>query len=562
MLIPWRIIRRRTGAQGLLLVVVLLWLLAACSRNADPPAQAPAAAPAATPAATTPTPAAAPTASAPAPDRVFGPEQLEQMVAPVALYPDPLLAQVLMAATYPGEVADAVAWSKAHPKSTGDAAVKEVASTPWDASVQSLVAFPQVLATLGQDPAWVQSLGDAFLAQPEDVMAAVQRLRGKAQAAGNLASNQYQQVTVQPAAAAPAPVSGGDAGGTVESVAAPAQTIVIEPADPAVVYVPSYNPTTVYGAWSYPSYPPAYYPPSPGYYAGSALAAGLAFGVGVAITDSLWGGFDWGHDDIDIDVNRYNNINVNRRMDVNNNTWRHDPVHRNGVPYRDHNSREQFGRQLDGAAGREAFRGDDPARAQARDRARNSMERSGIGAPARDNQQARERAHAAAERGGVRDQAAAGAARDRAAGGAARDRAAAGDGGRAQAAQRAQQSLGQRGGAGEHDRAAAAQRAQNARNHPGAAGNRAQGQAHAPVQHRQTQGNNQQVRQAARQQPSRQQAHNNAFQGASRPSASHAQAQRGHHSQAAASRPQASRSSGRPVQRPSHPPQRQAPRRH
>jgi len=557
MFIPWRIIRRRAGTHGLIPAVLLLGLLAACSRNADQPAAAPAAAPAAT---TATTPPAAPAAAAP--DRVFGPEQLEQMVAPIALYPDPLLAQVLMAATYPGEVADAVAWSKAHPKSTGDAAVKEVASTPWDASVQSLVAFPQVLATLGQDPAWGQQLGDAFLAQPEDVMAAVQRLRGKAQAAGNLASNQYQQVTVQAAdaGAAPAPVAGGDGGGSVEGVAAPAQTIVIEPADPAVVYVPSYNPTTVYGAWSYPSYPPAYYPPSPGYYAGSALAAGLAFGVGVAITDSLWGGFDWGHDDVDIDVNRYNNINVNRRMDVNNNTWRHDPVHRNGVPYRDHNSREQYGRQLDGAAGREAFRGDDPARAQARDRARNSMEQSGIGAPARDNQQARERAHAAAERGGVRDQAAAGGARDRAT---------AGDGGRAQAAQRAQQSLGQRGGAGEHDRAAAAQRAQNARSNQGAAGNRAQGQqraqnarAQAPAQHRQTQGNNQQVRQAARQQPSHQQPRSNAFQGASRPSASHAQAQRGHSSQAAASRPQASRSSGRPVQRPSHPPQRQAPRRH
>jgi len=549
MRIPWRIIRDRRVSLGRASAVLLLGLLAACSRNADAPADKAAVAPTpAAPAAAPATPAAA-AAPAPAPDRVFGTEQLEQMVAPIALYPDPLLAQVLMAATYPGEVADAVAWSKAHPKSTGDAAVKEVADTPWDASVQSLVAFPQVLATLGQDPAWVQQLGDAFLAQPDDVMAAVQRLRSKAQAAGNLSSNQYQQVTVQPAPATAAPGDGGAAPIDNGAAAAPAQTIVIEPADPAVVYVPSYNPTTVYGAWAYPSYPPAYYPPPPGYYAGSALAAGLAFGVGVAITDSLWGGFDWGHDDVHIDVNRYNNINVNRRIDVNNSTWRHDALHRDGVPYRDRNSREQFGRQLDGAGDRNAFRGDDPARAQARERARSSMERGGIGAPARDNAQARERAQAAADRGGVRDRA--------------------GDGGRAEAAQRAQAAMGNRGNAGERDHAGAAQRALDARNRPGAAGSHPQAQAraqnardHQPIQHRQTQGGNQQVRQAARQQQQRQQPRNNAFQGASRPDASRAQAQRGRNSQAAASRPQASRSAGRPVQRPSHPPQRQAGRRH
>ena len=130
-------------------------------------------------------------------DAVFTQEQLDQMLAPIALYPDPLLAQVLMATTYPGEIAEAVTWSKAHPDAKGDDAVKQVASQPWDPSVQALVAFPQVLATLGQDPVWVQRLGDAFLAQPDDLMNGVQRLRRQAQAAGNLQSNQYQNVTIQ-----------------------------------------------------------------------------------------------------------------------------------------------------------------------------------------------------------------------------------------------------------------------------------------------------------------------------------------------------------------------------
>lgn len=308
---------------------------------------------------------------------VFTQEQLDQMLAPVALYPDALLAQVLMAATYPGQVSEAVTWSKANPKASGDDAVKQVAKQPWDPSVQALVAFPQVLATLGQDPVWVQRLGDAFLAQPDDVMGSVQRLRHQAQAAGNLQSNQYQNVTVQ---AAPA---------TQASSSAPS-TIIIEPADPQVVYVPSYNPTTTYGTWAYPASPPVYYPPPPMYYAGSALVAGLAFGTGVAVVASLWGDCDWGNNDVDIDVNRYNNINANNRITNNQNKWQHNPANRDGVPYRDAHSRQQYGRQLDGAAQRTAFRGDDAQRAQARDKARASMDRAGIERPATSNRQARQ----------------------------------------------------------------------------------------------------------------------------------------------------------------------------
>lgn len=323
-----------------------------------------------------------PPASTEAGQAVFTREQLDQMLAPIALYPDSLLAQILMASTYPGEVAEAVAWSKANPKAQGDDAVKQVAGQSWDPSVQALVAFPQVLVVLGQDPVWVQRLGDAFLAQPDDVMGAVQRLRQQAKAAGNLQSNQYQNVTVQaaPAASQSTPASSSSS-----------STIIIQPVDPQVVYVPTYNPTTAYGTWAYPSSPPVYYPPSPLYYAGSALMAGLAFGTGVAIVNSLWGDCDWGRNDIDIDVNRYNNINVNNRITNNQNRWQHNAVHRDGVPYRDSRSREQFGRQLQGANQRVAFRGDDAQRAQARDKARASLDRAGIERPATSNREARER---------------------------------------------------------------------------------------------------------------------------------------------------------------------------
>ncbi|MFK3774396.1 DUF3300 domain-containing protein [Pseudomonas sp. NPDC089406] len=314
---------------------------------------------------------------------VFSQEQLQQMLAPIALYPDPLLAQVLMASTYPGEVAEAVAWSKANPQAKGDDAVKQVASQPWDPSVQALVAFPQVLATLGQGPVWVQRLGDAFLAQPDELMVNVQHLRQRAHAAGTLQSNQYQNVTVQAAPASDNQNSQGN------------QTIIIQPADPQTVYVPSYNPNASYGTWPYPASPPTYYPPPPTWYPGSALVAGLAFGTGVAIVASLWGNCDWNDHDVDIDVNRYNTLNSNKQIANIDNKWRHDPAHRDGVPYRDPRNREQYGRQLDGARQREAYRGDDAQRARARQNALGSLDRAGIERPATSNLQARERAREA-----------------------------------------------------------------------------------------------------------------------------------------------------------------------
>jgi hypothetical protein len=319
---------------------------------------------------------AAPTAK-PATDGSFGVEQLDQMMAPIALYPDSLLAQVLMASTYPGDVADAVKWSAAHKDAKGEAAVKQVADQPWDPSVQSLVAFPQLLAVLGQDPAWVQKMGDAFLAQPDAVMASVQRLRKQAEVAGNLKSNEQQKVSTQTA--------------SVDAALPATQTIVIEAADPEVVYVPSYNPSVVYGGWAYPSYPPYYYPPPPYYYPGGAL---ISFGIGMAVGGALWGDLDWGHGDIDIDIDRYNNINTNRQIDRGDGKWNHNAANRDGVPYRDNASRERYGRQGEGAANRDAYRGRDDAQARTadRDRARQSMERSGIQPPATSNMEARERA--------------------------------------------------------------------------------------------------------------------------------------------------------------------------
>jgi len=255
--------------------------------------------------------------------------QLDQLMAPVALYPDSLLSQILMGSTYPDDVAAAAKWSAAHTSESGDAAVKAVEGESWDPSVKSLVAFPSVMDMMGRQPDWVKSVGDAFLAQPDGVMDSVQRLRTQAQKAGNLKSTPQQTVKSTTT----------DNNKTV---------VVIEPADPQVVYVPSYNPTVVYGAWSYPSYPPYYYPPPPGSVFATALVSGIGFGLGVAAVNSMWGGVNWGHNDVDIDVNRYNNINVNNRIDNaknNNVSWQHNPANRGSTPYADAGNRQRFDSQ-------------------------------------------------------------------------------------------------------------------------------------------------------------------------------------------------------------------------
>lgn len=304
---------------------------------------------------------ATPTAAAPATaDKPpLTTEQLDQLVAPIALYPDDLLSQIFMASTYPLEIVQADRWVKANTSLKGDALDAALAKQPWDASVKSLVGFPDVLAMMSDKLDITTQLGDAFISQQKDVMAAVQRLRAKAQAAGNLQSNQQQTVTVQ---AAPA-------GSTTT------QTIIIQPANPQVVYVPTYNPTVVYGAWPYPAYPPApYYPP--GYVAGTAI---LSFGVGVAV-GAIWNNNSWGHcnwNNGSININ--NNINVNRNFNntninntninnINRNNanfngggqqWQHNPQHRQGVPYNNKAAANQFGgvSRADASQARQEFRG-------------------------------------------------------------------------------------------------------------------------------------------------------------------------------------------------------------
>lgn len=251
-----------------------------------------------------------------------------------------------MASTYPDQVAEAVAWSKANPNTKGDDAVKAVQSKAWDPSVASLVAFPQVLAMMGDKPDWVKQIGDAFLAEPDQVMNTVQGLRKKAKDAGNLKSSEQQNVMVDNSTQ---------------------QTIIkIEPADPQVVYVPTYNPTVVYGTWWWPSYPPYYWPPPPGYGFAVGVMSGVGFGIGIAVTNCIWGGFDWHHHDVNIDVNKYNNINVNRKLNVNKNTvsWKHNAINRMGTNA-DRRSRQTYGQRLDGAGRRRNYRGRDTQREQA-----------------------------------------------------------------------------------------------------------------------------------------------------------------------------------------------------
>jgi hypothetical protein len=270
----------------------------------------------------------------------FTAQRLDQLLAPVALYPDALLTQVLMAATYPTQVSAAAAWSRSHPAEQGDAAVAKVAGMGWEPSVQSLVAFPQVLATMSQQPAWVQEVGDAFLAQPTDVMESVQRLRRSAQSAGMLKTNEQQTVVVQN----PTPQQA---------------VIVIQPTQPQTIYVPAYNPQVVYGQWPYPSSPPTYLPPPPGYAYGNALLRGIAFGTGLAVVNSLWGGWDWGRNDVNINVNRYNHVHAHRRIDANQVNFHHDPRARQGVPYRDPRVKQKYTKDVPGVSTREAYRGRD-----------------------------------------------------------------------------------------------------------------------------------------------------------------------------------------------------------
>jgi hypothetical protein len=260
--------------------------------------------------------------------------QIEQLVAPIALYPDPLLTQVLMASTYPLEVVEAARWSHDNSMLKGGALQDAMQAQSWDPSVKALTTVPQTLQMMSDKLDWTQQLGDVFLAQQQDVLDAVQKLRAQAESAGNLQSTPQQLVTTEAPAAGSPSASGR-------------QPIVIEPVDPGVYYVPVYNPSVAYGAWSYPAYPPFYWSP-PGFVASNVVS----FAAGVAVGSAIWGGCDWWQHHVIINVNRFNTFN---RATITNNIWIHNPAHRGGVPYRDAGVAERFG-AANNAAAREAFR--------------------------------------------------------------------------------------------------------------------------------------------------------------------------------------------------------------
>jgi hypothetical protein len=247
---------------------------------------------------------------------VFKQEELDQVLAPIALYPDSLVSQILIASTYPLEVVQADRFAKQNTSLKGDALTKALEAQTWDPSVKSLVNFPQVLSMMSEKLDWTQKLGDAFLAQEKAVMDTIQSLRAKAQAAGNLKTTKEQTVIVEQ------------------------KIIKIEPASPQVIYVPAYNPTVVYGAWPYPAYPPYYYYP-PGYVA---TASAFSFMAGMAVGAAwgyAWGSPNWSSGNVKYNYNQ--NININNNINRNvyaqqlpaggQGNWQHNPANRKGVPY-------------------------------------------------------------------------------------------------------------------------------------------------------------------------------------------------------------------------------------
>src|SRR3954468_9516932 len=236
-------------------------------------------------------PAPASAADKPASGKTFSQKDLDELLAPVALYPDALLAQVLMASTYPLEVVEAARWQKQNASLKDKALEEAVAKQTWDESVKALTTVPQVLTMMNEKLDWTTKLGDVFLAKQEEVLKTVQTLRVKAEQAGNLKSS--PELTVK------------------KETQEGKQVVIIEQPKPEVVYVPTYNPATVYGTWWY-SYPPPYYYYPPGYAYGG---AGLAFASGVFWGAAIAGGIGWGNNDINI--NRNTNINTGDRNNIN-----------------------------------------------------------------------------------------------------------------------------------------------------------------------------------------------------------------------------------------------------
>src|SRR4029079_9912744 len=254
------------------------------------------------------------------------PEQLDSLVAPIALYPDDLLAQTLAASTYPLEVMQLDQWMDKNKNLKDKALVDAVSKQPWDPSVQSMAAFPEVVQRMAENIQWMTDVGNAVLAQQKDVMDAVQRMRAKAQGTGNLKTGSEQKVETK----------------TTQSGQ---QVIVVEQANPEAGYVPSYDPAVVYGAApaEYPYYPYSY----PGYQPGTALAWGTAIAVGGAWANN-WGTCAWDYGDVH--NNHNNNFNKNYNKNVNKGTgtgqangWQHNPQHRGNAPYANKQTANKYG---------------------------------------------------------------------------------------------------------------------------------------------------------------------------------------------------------------------------
>ena len=264
--------------------------------------------------------------SAYAQDRpTFSQQQLEQTLAPIALYPDSLLSQILMASTYPLEVVEAARWSRSHTNLIGEDAVRAAENENWDPSVKSLLAFPQVLARMDEDLQWLQVLGDAFLGQEPQVMDAVQNLRRRAQLAGNLRSDERQRI--------------------VET----GPLLVVQPADPQIIYVPYYDPRVVYGPWWWPNHSPVHWRPFPGYRVWPGSVSSFYWGPSIRISVGyFFGGFDWSRRHVRVVPSNYHyGATSNQRAtamqrDRPPGTWQHDPIHRRGVAYRGAEVQQRF----------------------------------------------------------------------------------------------------------------------------------------------------------------------------------------------------------------------------
>ncbi len=266
------------------------------------------------------------------PEKQFSQEELAQLVAPIALYPDELVAQILMAATYPLEIVEADRWVQQNKDLQGDTLARALEEKSWDPSVKSLVNFPSLLSMMSRKLEVTAKLGDAFLTQEKEVMDTVQTLRKKAYAAGNLTATREQKVLVDN------------------------DTVIIEPTNPRIIYLPTYNPTIVYGEWMYPAYPPyPYYAYPPPTYGAFAFAAGITVGLAWGYA---WGGCNWHGGSVNFNIRRNTTIN-NTYINRNNyqrsyqtrglvgpngdGRWRHDPTHRKGVAYRHTETARKYG---------------------------------------------------------------------------------------------------------------------------------------------------------------------------------------------------------------------------